>query len=747
MTIWHGGTKRSSQAKRSADTGKAMLAALDRSQAVIEFSLDGLIIAANENFCKALGYSLEELRGQHHAIFVESAHRQAPEYRAFWERLNRGEFDAGQYKRLGKGGREVWIQASYNPIIGKNGKPIKVVKYAADITAQIKLAREATFKSTAFEGSSIAMMTVDRDFKITYANEATHRLLKDNAAAFRAVWPSFNPDAIIGTCIDMFHKSPSHQRQLLADPSRLPYRTDITVGDLKFALNVSAVFDAQRNYVGNVLEWDNVTAARLNAGMLAALSRSQAIIEFALDGSILNANENFCETVGYALQEIKGKHHGMFVEPAYRQSMEYRAFWEALARGEFQSAKYLRIGKGGREVWIQASYNPIVDGNGKPFKVVKFATDVTQIENDRKAAEADRTARAGEQANVVSTVGSGLKQLTEGNLTVRLNTPFAADYEDLRADFNEAMSKMQAAMTTIASSAGGIQSGAAEISQAAEDLSRRTEQQAASLEETAAALDEITATVRKSAQGANEANAVVATARKDGEASGETVRRAVAAMGEIERSAKQINQIIGVIDEIAFQTNLLALNAGVEAARAGDAGRGFAVVASEVRALAQRSAEAAKQIKALISESSQQVESGVELVGEAGNSLVRILEQIGRINQLVSEISSSAQEQSTGLSQVNTAVNQMDQVTQQNAAMVEESTAASKSLAKESSELAALVSEFNIGERIASRGGRPHTVSVAATPKSGARGPVVQARSTSQRKALPSPTEADWQEF
>jgi methyl-accepting chemotaxis protein len=749
MTIWQGGNKRSGAAQRAADTSKAMLAALDRSQAVIEFSMDGVVLAANENFCRALGYSIDEIRGQHHSMFVEPAQRQAPEYRAFWERLNRGEFDSGQYKRLGKAGREIWIQASYNPILGEGGKPIKVVKYATDITPQIKLAREAMFKSAAFEGSSIAMMMVDRDFRVIYANEATHRLLKENTAAFRAIWPSFNPDSVVGSCIDMFHKNPSHQRQLLADPSRLPYRTDITVGDFKFALNVSAVFDAQRNYVGNVLQWDNVTATRLNAGMLAALDRSQAIIEFGLDGTILNANENFCQTVGYSLQEIRGKHHSMFVEPSYRQSAEYRSFWEALGRGEFQSAKYLRIGKGGREVWIQASYNPIVDGNGKPFKVVKFAADVTQIENDRKTAEAERAARAAEQANVVSTVGAGLKQLADGNLTTRLSTPFAAEYEDLRNDFNDAMSKMQAAMSTIANSAGGIQSGAAEISQAADDLSRRTEQQAASLEETAAALDEITATVKKSAQGAAEANTVVATARKDGEASGDIVRRAVGAMGEIERSAKQINQIIGMIDEIAFQTNLLALNAGVEAARAGDAGRGFAVVASEVRALAQRSAEAAKQIKGLISESSQQVESGVELVGEAGDSLVRILEQIGRISQLVSEISSSAQEQSTGLSQVNTAVNQMDQVTQQNAAMVEESTAASKSLAKESSDLAALVSEFNIGERVAPRQGRPHTVAFSAstTKVAGNRGPVVQARTTSQRKALPSPTEADWQEF
>jgi methyl-accepting chemotaxis protein len=499
--------------------------------------------------------------------------------------------------------------------------------------------------------------------------------------------------------------------------------------------------------------WQNRSADRaqpdISKAMLAALDRSQAVIEFSLDGTILKANENFCQTLGYTLDEIRGKHHSMFVDAAYRQSQEYQAFWNDLRLGKYQAAKYKRLGKGGKEIWIQATYNPIVDEAGKPFRVVKFATDVTQVELERQAAEVERAERA-EQSKVVFSIGAGLREVADGNLTVRLSTAFPADYEVLRTDFNEALTRLQGAMTTIAHGAGGIQTGAAEVSQAADDLSRRTEQQAASLEQTAAALDQITATVRKSAAGAVEANKVVAAARNDGEASGEIVSRAVAAMGQIEQSSTQISQIIGVIDEIAFQTNLLALNAGVEAARAGDAGKGFAVVASEVRALAQRSADAAKEIKGLISASSRQVASGVDLVGQAGDSLVRILDQFGKISQLVSEISASSQEQSTGLQQVNTAINQMDQVTQQNAAMVEESTAASKSLAGESSELAALVAEFNIGERTAARAGHQpaaarHTTATTRAP----RRPVPQARTTSQRKALPSPTAADasWEEF
>ena len=325
--------------------------------------------------------------------------------------------------------------------------------------------------------------------------------------------------------------------------------------------------------------------------------------------------------------------------------------------------------------------------------------------DQRRAAEAERARNeeaqaetARQQAAVVTALADGLSKLSSGDLTGRVGQAFAAEYEQLRRDFNATAEALQSTMRGIAESAGAMTNGAGEISTAADDLSRRTEQQAASLEETAAALDEITATVRRTAEGATHARNVVGQAARDAEVSGEVVAKAVAAMGEIEASARQISQIIGVIDEIAFQTNLLALNAGVEAARAGDAGKGFAVVASEVRALAQRSAEAAKEIKILISASAEQVGAGVTLVGETGQALQRIVSQVTEITGVVSEIAASAQEQATGLHQVNTAVNQMDQVTQQNAAMVEQSTAASHALANEAKELARLMAQFQVGD-------------------------------------------------
>ena len=318
-------------------------------------------------------------------------------------------------------------------------------------------------------------------------------------------------------------------------------------------------------------------------------------------------------------------------------------------------------------------------------------------ETARAADERDRAAAAARQNTVVEALAEGLSHLAKGNLTHTLEQPFAETYEGLRHDFNAAASQLRSVMQQIVANASAIRSGTGEISSAADDLSRRTEQQAASIEETAATLGQITATVRQTADGAKQARDVVGAAKTDAEHSGEVVRQAVSAMSGIETSSGQIGRIIGVIDEIAFQTSLLALNAGVEAARAGDAGRGFAVVASEVRALAQRSAEAAKEIKMLISTSNTHVAQGVDLVGQTGKALERIVAQVARIDEIVNRIATSAQEQATGLNEVNHAVNQMDEVTQQNAMMVGQSTAASHALVREAEGLSDLTGLFEVG--------------------------------------------------
>jgi methyl-accepting chemotaxis protein len=324
-----------------------------------------------------------------------------------------------------------------------------------------------------------------------------------------------------------------------------------------------------------------------------------------------------------------------------------------------------------------------------------LAEAMTKFKDQLAAAE---RSKAEQTRTIVDSIGMGLAALNKGDLTHRVTAELTGPFAKLKEDFNGAMAHLQETMKKVLASIGSISTGAGEISQAADDLSQRTEQQAASLEETAAALEEITATVKKTATNANDANSSVVTAKASAEDGGRVVDTAIKAMDKIEQSSKQITEIIGVIDEIAFQTNLLALNAGVEAARAGDAGKGFAVVASEVRALAQRSSEAAKEIKTLIKTSTEHVGAGVKFVGESGQALKRIVDQVVQINSLVTEMAQASQQQSTGIGEVSVAINQMDQVTQQNAAMVEESTAASRKLASETNLLSELVRVFTIGD-------------------------------------------------
>jgi methyl-accepting chemotaxis protein len=518
----------------------------------------------------------------------------------------------------------------------------------------------------------------------------------------------------------------------------------------------SGAIDQARALVGREGQADVLMGAiEDNLDKVAASSETDIKAERQTFASALSMTQTLA-IVGVTLAALLAAFAGWLL--ARTLSRPVRALtqdMQRLATGDLNVA----IASAGRGDEIGAMSRAVQVFKDNALALRDASADRERMEGDarstRERTEAERGRAAAEQARVVEETAKGLSALSAGDLTWRIDADFPGDYQRLKTDFNEALAKLEEAMGVINSNATNIRSGSDEISQAADDMSRRTEHQAATLEETAAALDEITATVRRTAEGAKQADQVVRTARADAEQSGVIVSSAVEAMSKIERSAKEISQIIGVIDEIAFQTNLLALNAGVEAARAGDAGRGFAVVASEVRALAQRSADAAKEIKTLISASTQQVGQGVSLVGQTGEALQRIVGSVGQITTLVTEITASSQEQASGLGQVNVAVNQMDQVTQQNAAMVEQSTAASHSLRREAGELARLVARFKVsGAQVApapARAPARSEVMVAAPQRAVSndfrnRYVAPAMKPTSQVARAPA-TEEGWEEF
>lgn len=632
------------------------------------------------------------------------------------------------------------------------------------------------------DGAMTAIMMIDRDFNVTYANQSTLDLLKGHEDTLRSVFPGFSADALIGTNIDTFHKNPAHQRQLLSDPRNLPYQTDIEVGPLKFALNVTAIFDDTGAYVGNSLEWSDVTEARKKELEVARL-------QSAVDGA--QANLMLCD----ADLNIT------YVNPAVLDMMrarqtELRAIWPGFdvnnlvgtcIDGFHKNPAHQRalLGDASRlpakaeikvaDVEFEVNATMITGPNGEYMGNMVEWKDITeQKDAERQIQGMISSAVSGELDNRIQTeqysgflkgLGEGINKLmeaivdpvqetkrvisglAEGDLTQKMDGDYQGEFSELSGAVNDTMEKLFSMVSEIRGSSGSIASSAKEISQGTADLSQRTEEQASSLEETAASMEELTGTVRQNADNARQANQLATGAREEAGKGGEVVGKAIDAMAEINSSSKKIADIIGVIDEIAFQTNLLALNAAVEAARAGEQGRGFAVVAAEVRNLAQRSATAAKEIKSLINDSVEKVDEGSKLVDQSGETLTEIVNSIKKVSDIVAEIASASQEQASGIDQVNKAVTQMDEMTQQNAALVEEAAASSEAMTNQARGMDDLMGFFNVGTQAAAQA-QPQASAHAAqsAPRQASKQPAAT-RSTPRRKPAADGADSEWEDF
>ena len=559
---------------------------------------------------------------------------------------------------------------------------------------------EMLFKGQAFNTTSSAMMIADAKGRIIYVNAAIVQLFRTHLAEMQTSFPALDPDQLVGSNIALFHTNNAHVMDMLESPDNTQIETDIQIGDQVFALSVSSVDGEDGGRLGYVVVWENVRDQRRKAAIIDAVNSAQAILEIGLDGSILTMNETALNIYKFKKSDIIGHHVGRLFKSGMAEAND--VLKRVIEKGNLTEAHH-RIAGDGTDRFIICNLNTIRNRQGDVQRIVAICTDQTNETITRTAAEAALHAASANQHRVVESLRDALGALAQGDLTKRIETPFSTEYEGLRANFNQAADSLSETLAHVADVAASLRAGANNIASAAADLSRRTESQAATLEETAAALDTLTSNVRSATEGTLQAGAKVTSAHTEARNNGGVVRQAIEAMSAIESSSHQISQIISVIDDIAFQTNLLALNAGVEAARAGDAGRGFAVVAAEVRALAQRSSEAAKEIKALISTSEAQVHSGADLVGQSGRAVQAIVADVAQINSIVQAISQASQDQANGLAEINAGVSVLDKVTQQNAVMVEESTAASSLLKQEADELATLLSAFRLRKAGAGR--------------------------------------------
>jgi len=610
----------------------AEINAVSEAFAVIEFEPDGTIVTANDNFLDTLGYSLDEIQGSHHRMFVESQYANSQEYRDFWEKLGRGESQDGEFLRVGKGGKEIWIQARYSALKDESGNVNKVIKYASDITKAVKARADAAEKMAIVENAPINIMLANTDGKIIYMNPSSDKTLR----TIENILP-VKVDQIVGGSYDVFHKNPAHQRQLLSDPKNLPHEAQIRVGDEILALTASAIYDAGGDFAGPMIAWEVVTeqvkAATEAAEKMAIVENAPINIMLAdTDGKIIYMNPSSDRTLR-TIENVLPVKVDQIVGGSYDVFHKNPAHQRQLLSDPKNLPHEAQIAVGEEILALTAS--AIYDANGN-FSGPMIAWEVITEQVNAKEREADL-----------------LEKITEAS-----------------AQFTE---------------------GARVIAESSTTLAEGAQTQAATVEEMSASTEELTRSIDAVKENASEANTVAKETSVLAEDGGSAVQKSVEAMDLIKKSSEQIGEIIQVISEIASQTNLLALNAAIEAARAGEHGLGFAVVADEVRKLAERSSEAAKEISSLIKESTERVTEGSLLSEETAAALEKIVAGVESTTTKISEIADATLEQAQTAQEVAGAIQNVSQVAEQAAAGSEEMASSAEELNAQASSLRALV--------------------------------------------------------